>query len=208
MTTMASVDDREWIPRMLDLPALVAKRSHFLFGPRQTGKTSLVRRRSGTRRSTTSSTFRVSGAQPAPGTDRRGAGPRDRIVVIDEIQRLPDLLNEVHRLIENAGRALPPDRIERAQAATRRRQPARRPSPHAISPSADLAGARRPLRSRPRHGAGHCCPRSTSPTTRAPTSRPTPASTSNRRSSPRERRATSPPSAASSGSRRSATAPS
>lgn len=25
---------------------------------------------------------------------------RDRIVVIDEVQRLPDLLNEVHRLIE------------------------------------------------------------------------------------------------------------
>jgi predicted AAA+ superfamily ATPase len=30
-------------------------------------------------------------------------GPKDRIVVIDEIQRLPDLLNEVHRLIETRG---------------------------------------------------------------------------------------------------------
>src|SRR5207247_5755485 len=30
-------------------------------------------------------------------------GSRDRIVVIDEIQRLPDLLNEVHRLIESRG---------------------------------------------------------------------------------------------------------
>ena len=29
--------------------------------------------------------------------------PQDRLVVIDEIQRLPDLLNEVHRLIETRG---------------------------------------------------------------------------------------------------------
>jgi predicted AAA+ superfamily ATPase len=29
--------------------------------------------------------------------------PKDRVVVIDEIQRLPDLLNEVYRLIEEQG---------------------------------------------------------------------------------------------------------
>jgi predicted AAA+ superfamily ATPase len=41
---MASADqDREWVPRMLDLPVLLAKRSHLLLGPRQTGKTSLIR---------------------------------------------------------------------------------------------------------------------------------------------------------------------
>ena len=34
----------EWVPRLLQLPALLQKRSCFLLGPRQTGKTTLVRR--------------------------------------------------------------------------------------------------------------------------------------------------------------------
>ncbi len=38
-----------------------------------------------------------------PGRLAEEIGLRDRIVVIDEIQRLPDLLNEVHRLIETRG---------------------------------------------------------------------------------------------------------
>ena len=32
------------VERLLSLPALLQKKSHFLFGPRQTGKTFLVRR--------------------------------------------------------------------------------------------------------------------------------------------------------------------
>ena len=32
-----------FIERLVDLPALLGRKSHFLFGPRQTGKTSLVR---------------------------------------------------------------------------------------------------------------------------------------------------------------------
>jgi predicted AAA+ superfamily ATPase len=32
-----------YVQRVLDLPGLLAKKSHFLFGPRQTGKTSMVR---------------------------------------------------------------------------------------------------------------------------------------------------------------------
>ena len=32
-----------YIERVLDLPSLLQKKSHFLFGPRQTGKTSLIR---------------------------------------------------------------------------------------------------------------------------------------------------------------------
>jgi predicted AAA+ superfamily ATPase len=31
------------IRRALDLPALLERKSHFLFGPRQTGKTTLIR---------------------------------------------------------------------------------------------------------------------------------------------------------------------
>ena len=38
-----------------------------------------------------------------PGRLAQELGPRDHLVVIDEIQRLPDLLNEVHRLIETRG---------------------------------------------------------------------------------------------------------
>jgi len=32
----------DWIERILDLPALLEKKSYFLLGPRQTGKTSLI----------------------------------------------------------------------------------------------------------------------------------------------------------------------
>lgn len=38
-----------------------------------------------------------------PGRLAEEVGPDDRVVVIDEIQRLPVLLNEVHRLIESRG---------------------------------------------------------------------------------------------------------
>ena len=38
-----------------------------------------------------------------PGQLAEELGPQDRVVVIDEIQRLPELLNEVHRLIEERG---------------------------------------------------------------------------------------------------------
>ncbi len=39
---MASIDrpSHEWVPRVLDFPALHAKRPHFPLGPRQTGKRS------------------------------------------------------------------------------------------------------------------------------------------------------------------------
>jgi predicted AAA+ superfamily ATPase len=38
-----------------------------------------------------------------PGRMAQEITPKDRVVVIDEIQRLPELLNEVHRLIEEQG---------------------------------------------------------------------------------------------------------
>ena len=38
-----------------------------------------------------------------PGRLAEELGPRGGICVIDEIQRLPELLNEVHRLIEERG---------------------------------------------------------------------------------------------------------
>jgi len=93
-----------YIDRVLDIAALLEKKSHFLFGPRQTGKTALVRRRLGGVRLydlLDSSVFLALSQNPTRiGEELTKA---DRIVVIDEIQRLPVLLNEVHRLIERRG---------------------------------------------------------------------------------------------------------
>ena len=94
----------EWIPRLLDLPGLLAKRSHFLFGPRQTGKTSLVHHSlKGAKVYDLLDTSVFLTLSRNPGRLAEELKPRDSILVIDEIQRLPILLNEVHRLIETRG---------------------------------------------------------------------------------------------------------
>ncbi len=93
-----------YIERLVDLNVLLDKKSHFLLGPRQTGKTFLIRH--------TLKNVRVYdlldpeiflSLSRAPGRISEELQPQDRIVVIDEIQRLPELLNEVHRLIETRG---------------------------------------------------------------------------------------------------------
>ncbi len=93
-----------WISRSVDLPSLLEKRAHFLLGPRQTGKTSLIRHTLKEARTydllDTSVYLALS---QNPGRIAQELGPRDRIVVIDEVQRIPELLNEVHRLIETKG---------------------------------------------------------------------------------------------------------
>jgi predicted AAA+ superfamily ATPase len=93
-----------YIPRVLDLPALLTRKSHFLFGPRQTGKSFLIARAlPGVRvYDLLDSTVYLALSQN-PARLAQELTPQDRIVVIDEIQRLPDLLNEVHRLIETRG---------------------------------------------------------------------------------------------------------
>ncbi|HEV8721585.1 MAG TPA: AAA family ATPase [Candidatus Binatia bacterium] len=97
-------DGQRQVDRLINLQALLEKKSHFLLGPRQTGKTFLVQH--------TLKNVRVydlldSGTYLAlsqnPGRMAQELGAKDRIVVIDEIQRLPELLNEVHRLIETRG---------------------------------------------------------------------------------------------------------
>ncbi len=104
MATSSPDRDPPVVERLLDLPALLARKSHFLFGPRQTGKTFLVRHALGDARVydlLDTSVYLALSQHP----DRiaQELGPDDRVVVIDEIQRLPDLLNEVHRLIESRG---------------------------------------------------------------------------------------------------------
>lgn len=95
---------RPYIERLLDLPAILEEKSHFLFGPRQTGKTFLIRRSlKGVRLYDLLDTSVYLALSQNPGRISQELTPDDRLVVIDEIQRLPILLNEVHRLIEERG---------------------------------------------------------------------------------------------------------
>jgi predicted AAA+ superfamily ATPase len=91
--------------RVLDLTALLAKKSCFLFGPRATGKSFLIREQLAGRALVIdllrSDLYLRLSANPAEIEALVGAqeGP-SRWVVIDEIQKIPELLDEVHRLIE------------------------------------------------------------------------------------------------------------
>jgi len=88
------------VARTLDLRPLVKSKSCFLFGPRQTGKTSLLRAQFP--QATVidlldEELFLRLQARPVA---LRDLLPRSGTVVIDEIQRVPALLNEVHLQIE------------------------------------------------------------------------------------------------------------
>jgi uncharacterized protein len=92
------------IARALDLSALVAKKSHFLLGPRQTGKSFLIRQSMpGHRVFDLLDHATYLALSQNPNRLEQELGPKEQVVVIDEVQRLPDLLNEVHRLIETRG---------------------------------------------------------------------------------------------------------
>lgn len=97
--------------RTLDVRGLAARKSLFLFGPRSTGKTTLLRAQFGPRAIVDllrSSVYLPLAEQPwrlrevvAEGRVDAAAGAP--VVVIDEIQKLPQLLDEVHDLIETKG---------------------------------------------------------------------------------------------------------
>ncbi len=103
-TSMKTPNRSVYIERVLDLPSLLQKKSHFLFGPRQTGKTSLIRHSlKGVRSYDLLDTSVYLALSQNPGRISQELNPRDEIVVVDEIQRLPVLLNEIHRMIEERG---------------------------------------------------------------------------------------------------------
>ena len=104
MAEKTSPRGAHWVDRSLDLTSLLEKRSHFLLGSWQTGKTFLIRH--------TLKNARVYDLLDSslylalshhPGRMAQELTEEDRWVVVDEIQRLPELLNEVHRLIETRG---------------------------------------------------------------------------------------------------------
>jgi predicted AAA+ superfamily ATPase len=89
---------------MLDLQGLLERKSHFLLGPRQTGKSFLIAHTlKDARVYDLLDTTVYLALSRDPGRLAQELTPKDRVVVIDEIQRLPELLNEVHRLIEQRG---------------------------------------------------------------------------------------------------------
>lgn len=88
--------------RTLDLHALVEKKSHFLFGPRSTGKSTLIRQ--------TLPNYQIIDLLDSNTRLRLLQRPADLKnmlrsdatgFVIDEVQKIPELLDEVHWLIEN-----------------------------------------------------------------------------------------------------------
>lgn len=93
-----------FINRILNLKHLMDKKSHFLFGPRATGKSSLIKHDLGDHALIIdllhSETYMRLMGNPSQLESMIALNERP-FVVIDEIQRVPELLNEVHRLIEN-----------------------------------------------------------------------------------------------------------
>jgi predicted AAA+ superfamily ATPase len=94
------------LSRILDLNAAIGRRSVFLFGPRQTGKTTYL-----THQLITAPALKISLLDSAmfreltakPETLRfmvQGQDLRNAVIVIDEIQRCPALLDEIQTLIE------------------------------------------------------------------------------------------------------------
>ncbi len=93
--------------RILDMVSLAKQKSFFLFGPRSTGKSWLLRHsfpQDLIIDLLSSSTYLRLAQNPSflENLVRERAGTENP-VVIDEIQKLPILLDEVHRLIENTG---------------------------------------------------------------------------------------------------------
>jgi uncharacterized protein len=98
-----------YIERRIELGTLLEKRSVFLFGPRQTGKSSYIRSQLG---SVIHKTYNLLDqgllrrllADPSLMRQELAAnGFKDRVVCVDEIQKCPALLDEVQLLIEERG---------------------------------------------------------------------------------------------------------
>ena len=88
---------------VIELPA---GRSAFLWGPRKTGKTHWLRSAfPGQPRIDLLQTDVFAEYASRPALLRERYGERKGLIVIDEIQMVPDLLNEIHWLIENRGMA-------------------------------------------------------------------------------------------------------
>ena len=92
------------IPRHLKVPEVLANKSCFLFGPRQTGKSTLIRQQlAGYPVYDLLDQTLFLRLTRNPALIREALTRETSLVVIDEIQKLPELLNEVHLMIEQHG---------------------------------------------------------------------------------------------------------
>lgn len=93
------------LKRFLNLPELLKKKSFFLFGPRATGKSTLIHDSFHPDEIIfinllRSDYYLMFNNSPYSLEEVIFETPNCKLVIIDEIQRVPELLNEVHRLIE------------------------------------------------------------------------------------------------------------
>lgn len=91
----------KFIPRILDISAVLNSKSCFLLGPRQTGKSTLIKNNlPHVKRYNLleDSVYRKLSFRPETMQDE--LTNQDKIIVIDEIQKLPALLDQVHVMIE------------------------------------------------------------------------------------------------------------
>lgn len=88
--------------RIIDIQSALEHKSLFLFGPRQTGKSTLLRSTFPTAKYYDllhDDIFRELSANPE--IIRQALMPEDRLIIIDEVQKLPRILDEVHSMIES-----------------------------------------------------------------------------------------------------------
>ena len=92
------------IARYLDVRKLLRQKSCFLFGPRQTGKSTLIRQQlAGVRTYNLLDQTLFIRLSKNPALIRETLTPDTQLIVIDEIQKMPALLNEVQLMIEEHG---------------------------------------------------------------------------------------------------------
>ncbi|EKD50980.1 MAG: hypothetical protein ACD_62C00377G0001 [uncultured bacterium] len=92
--------------RSLNLLSLLENKSFFLFGPRSTGKTWLIKQQLQGKAIiigllTSDNLIRLT-QNPGEIKDIILAHPEKKLVVIDEIQKIPSLLSEVHQLLDTS----------------------------------------------------------------------------------------------------------
>ena len=88
--------------RTLNLKNLLNKKSFFLFGPRSTGKTTLIQQslKKAKMYNLLDSDIYTRLLKNPKLLEEENALTKNQIIVIDEIQKLPSILDEVHRLIQ------------------------------------------------------------------------------------------------------------
>jgi uncharacterized protein len=92
------------INRVLNLNNLILKKSHFLFGARGVGKTHLIRNQlRNVKLYNLLQTDTFARLSSRPSLVREELDTKTKIIIIDEVQKLPVLLDEVQNLIEENG---------------------------------------------------------------------------------------------------------